>query len=63
MSDEDLNPAQAAELRFLRQRVDRLQDEQLAIRDKEIDIHQRIFQARQDLRRFVEELRQKGVNI
>lgn len=57
-----LTPEQAAELRFLRKRVDRLQDEQLSV-CKEMDIAQRIFHARQELKDYVENLRKQGHQI
>lgn len=60
--EKNLTDAQQAELRFLRQRVDRVQDELLRV-DKRLDINQRMFHARQDLQSFVERLRKEGYNI
>ena len=60
--EKSLTDAQQAELRFLRQRVDRVQDELLRV-DKRLDINQRMFHARHDLQNFVERLRREGYNI
>lgn len=57
-----LNAAQQAELKFLRQRVDRLQDEKMLV-EKRMDINQRLFHARENLRQFVENLRKDGHDI
>lgn len=57
-----LNAAQQAELKFLRQRVDRLQDEKMLV-EKRMDINQRLFHARESLRQFVENLRKDGHDI
>lgn len=59
---QKLDAAQQAELTFLRQRVDRLQGELLS-KDKKNDTHQRLFDARENLRRFVEGLRKQGYMI
>jgi hypothetical protein len=60
--DKHLNDAQQAELRFLRQRVDRVQDELLRV-DRRLDINQRMFHARDELQQFVERLRKEGYHI
>jgi hypothetical protein len=60
--DKSLDAAQQAELRFLRQRVDRLEGEMLSL-DKEKDINQRLFEARNQLKGFVEGLRKQGYRI
>jgi hypothetical protein len=60
--EKRLTDAQQAELRFLRQRVDREQDELLRV-NRQLDINQRMFHARQDLQSFVERLRKEGYNI
>ena len=57
-----LNAAQQAELKFLRQRVDRLQDEKMLV-EKRMDINERLFHARENLRQFVENLRKDGHDI
>ena len=60
--EKHLNDAQQAELRFLRQRVDREQDELLRV-NRQLDINQRMFHAREELQRFVERLRKEGYHI
>ena len=62
MADEDLTPADAAVLKYLRQRVDNLQDERwragaLASIPNELQI------AMRDLKRFTSEKREQGFNI
>lgn len=62
MGDDALTPAQRAEYRFLRQQVDGLQDE-LNRRDHHPNVQQDLHRARRELKEFVYQLRQKGVNI
>lgn len=62
MGDDALTPAQKAEYRFLRQQVDNLQDE-LGRRDHHPNVQQDLHRARRELKEFVYQLRQKGVNI
>ena len=64
MGDKDLSPALKFEYRFLKQQVDRLQDE-LGRRDrpKNFNTEQDLFRAREELKMFVSKLRKKGVNI
>ena len=62
MPDSDLTPADAAVLRYLRQRVDSLQDERWR-RDARPSIANELKVAMRDLREFTSALRQQGVNI
>ena len=64
MGDKDLSPALKFEYRFLKQQVDRLQDE-LGRRDrpKNFNTEQDLFRAREELKMFVSKLRKEGVNI
>ena len=64
MGDKDLSPALKYEYRFLKQQVDRLQDE-LGRRDrpKNFNTEQDLFRAREELKMFVSKLRKEGVNI
>ena len=64
MGDKDLSPALKYEYRFLKQQVDRLQDE-LGRRDrpKNFNTEQDLFRAREELKSFVSGLRKKGINI
>ena len=64
MGDKDLSPALKFEYRFLKQQVDRLQDE-LGRRDrpKNFNTEQDLFRAREELKSFVSGLRKKGINI
>ena len=61
MPDNDLTPADAAVLRYLRQRVDRLQDERW--RGAQPSISNELKVSIRDLRDFTSKLRQQGVNI
>tara|TARA_R110002167_G_scaffold110884_1_gene282061 strand:+ start:563 stop:739 length:177 start_codon:yes stop_codon:yes gene_type:complete len=57
-----LNPFQQSELRFLRQQVDKLQDQKYSTQaSKSID--QDLFVARKELQTFVSKLRKEGVKI
>ena len=62
MGDEQLSPALKYEYRFLKQQVDRLQDE-LGRRDRPRNTEQDLFRARRDLKEFVSKLRMNGVKI
>jgi len=62
MADNDLTPADAAVLRYLRQRVDNLQDERYR-RDARPSIANELKVAMRDLREFTSALRQQGANI
>ena len=58
----DLNPAEQHILKYLRQQVDRLQDERYRT-DARPSIDNEIYAAQQELKRYVSELRKKGYNI
>lgn len=58
----EITPADQAMLKHLRQMVDRLQDEEFRL-DAHPNVKQDLFRARQELKQFTSELRQKGVNI
>ena len=62
MGNKDLSPALKFEYRFLKQQVDRLQDE-LGRRDRPRNTEQDLFRAREELKMFVSKLRKEGVNI
>ena len=64
MGDKDLSPALKFEYRFLKQQVDRLQDE-LGRRDrpKNFNTEQDLFRAREELKMFVSKLRKEGIKI
>ena len=62
MADSDLTPADAAVLRYLRQRVDNLQDERWR-RDALPSIENELQVAMRDLREFTSAMRQQGHNI
>lgn len=62
MADNDLTPADAAVLRYLRQRVDNLQDERYR-RDARPSIANELKIAIRDLREFTSALRQQGAKI
>ena len=62
MGDEQLSPALKYEYRFLKQQVDRLQDE-LGCRDRPKNTEQDLFRAREELKSFVSRMRINGVNI
>jgi len=58
----ELDPANQAILKYLRQQVDRLQDERYR-QDARPSIKNELQIAIRDLKRFTSELRQKGYNI
>ena len=60
MGDKDLSPALKFEYRFLKQQVDRLQDE-LGRRDRPKNTEQDLFRAREELKSFVSKLRSNGI--
>jgi len=62
MGDEALSPALKYEYRFLKQQVDRLQNE-LGRKDRPRNTEQDLFRAREELKFFVSNLRKKGVQI
>lgn len=57
-----LTPAQEAEYKFLKQQVDRWQDESMR-RDADPYASTKLFYAREELRIFVSRRRAEGVNI
>jgi hypothetical protein len=59
---KDLSPADQAILRYLRQQVDRLQDERYR-KDARPSIKNELQIAIRDLKRFTSEKRQEGYNI
>lgn len=59
---QDITPAQEAELRFLRQVVDRLQDERYRL-DAHPNVQQDLFRAQKELKEFTSKLRQRGFLI
>ena len=58
----ELKPAEQHILKYLRQQVDRLQDERYRT-DARPSINSEIYAAQQELKRYVAELRKKGYNI
>ena len=62
MGDEQLSPALKYEYRFLKQQVDRLQDE-LGRKDRPLNTEQDLFRAREELKLFVSKLRKNGIKI
>ena len=62
MGDEQLSPALRYEYRFLKQQVDRLQNE-LGRRDRPKNTEQDLFRAREELKSFVSRMRTNGVKI
>ena len=62
MADSDLTPADAAVLRYLKQRVDNLQDERWR-RDARPSIANELQIAMRGLREFTSAMRQHGYNI
>jgi len=62
MGDEALSPALKYEYRFLKQQVDRLQDE-LGRKDRPLNTEQDLFRAREELKFFVSKLRKNGIKI
>ena len=59
---KELDPANQAILKYLRQQVDRLQDERYR-QDARPSIRNELQIAIRDLKRFTSELRQQGYNI
>ena len=62
MGDEQLSPALKYEYRFLKQQVDRLQDEP-GRRNRPRNTEQDLFRAREELKLFVSKLRKNGIKI
>ena len=62
MADSDLTPADAAVLKYLRQRVDRLQDDRWRA-NAPASIVNELQVAMRDLREFTSAKRQQGFNI
>jgi hypothetical protein len=62
MGDEQLSPAQKFEYRFLKQQVDRLEEERYRY-DARRNIEQDLWRAREELKSFVSKLRNNGVKI
>mgnify|MGYP003655958450 CR=1 FL=1 len=62
MSKDKLTPFQEGELKYLRQQVDRLQDEEYH-RDARPDVKRDLWVARRDLDVFVRSLRKVGKQI
>lgn len=62
MGDEQLSPALRYEYRFLKQQVDRLQEE-LGRIDRPRNTEQDLFRAREELKLFVSKLRKNGIKI
>ena len=62
MGDESLNPFQKGLYRFLKQQVDRLEEERYRY-DARPNIQQDLWRAREELKSFVSKLRTNGVKI
>tara|TARA_R110002072_G_scaffold16735_4_gene64967 strand:+ start:3112 stop:3300 length:189 start_codon:yes stop_codon:yes gene_type:complete len=62
MGDNDLSLFASSQLKYLRQQVDRLQDEQYR-RDALPNTKRDLFAAREELDNFVKELRKAGHKI
>ncbi len=62
MGEEGLSPAQKFEYRFLKQQVNRLEEELYRF-DARPNVQQDLFHAREDLKSFVSKLRVNGVKI
>ena len=62
MGNEALNPAQKAEYRFLKNEVDKYEREANRT-DMHPNVQHDLWRARMELKQFVRELRQHGVNI
>ena len=62
MEDGKLNPFQEGELKYLRQQVDNLQDRENS-REKYFNLQHDLWVAREELDRFVKNLRAEGKNI
>ena len=62
MGDEALNPAQQAEYRFLKNEVNKYEEEANR-KDYHPNVQQDLWRARMELRKFVSDLRKAEVNI
>ena len=62
MEDEKLTSFQENELKYLRQQVDNLQDRENS-REKYFNLQHDLWVAREELDRFVKNLRAEGKNI
>lgn len=62
MGDEALNPAQQAEYRFLKNEVNKYEEEANR-KNYHPNVQQDLWRARMELRKFVSDLRKAGVNI
>ena len=62
MDNKALSPADEADLRYLRNQVDRLSERQYR-RDAGPNAHNEYWHAKEDLKKFVSKLRQEGKNI
>ena len=62
MESGGLNPFQQSELKYLRQQVDTLQEEEHR-RDARPNVQKDLWAAREELNRFVRNLRAEGINI
>lgn len=62
MGDEQLTTFQAAQLKWLKQQVDNLQDEKYR-KDARPNIQRELFAAREELDNYVQALRDGGYNI
>lgn len=62
MGDEQLTTFQAAQLKWLKQQVDNLQDERYR-KDARPNIQRELFAAREELDNYVQALRDGGYNI
>jgi hypothetical protein len=62
MGDEQLSTFQAAQLKWLKQQVDNLQDERYR-KDARPNIQRELFAAREELDNFVKALREAGKTI
>jgi biotin operon repressor len=62
MGDEQLTTFQAAQLRWLKQQVDNLQDERYR-KDARPNIQRELFAAREELDNYVQALRDGGYKI
>ncbi len=62
MEDEKLTSFQESELKYLRQQVDNLQDRENS-REKYFNLQHDLWVAREELDRFVKNLRAEGKNI
>jgi len=62
MGDEQLTTFQAAQLKWLKQQVDNLQDERYK-KDARPNIHRELVAAREDVDNYVQALRDRGYKI